>query len=146
MKKVYSKRIGGEVYALDAEQLKVFAKSGYSVPTPEAVIADAGAVKLLPPKDKQAYAVFNCETGVFAVRTSPATLKNGEIGAFVGEVVQAAIICAAAEKADPDRPKPDAEQSVSPFMAALLRGLERMKEKAPADSAQQAAESPEVTE
>ena len=91
MKKVYSKRIGGEVYALDAEQLKVFAKSGYEVPAPEAVIADAGAVKLLPPKGKQAYAVFNCETGVFAVRTSPATLKNGEIGVFVGEVVQAAM-------------------------------------------------------
>lgn len=146
MKKVYSKRIGGEVYALDAEQLKVFEKSGYSVPTPEAVIADAGAAKLLPPKGKQAYAVFNCETGVFAVRTSQATLKDREIGVFVGEVVQAAILCAAAEKADPDRPKPDAEQVVSPLMAALVRRLEQLKDNAPAGGAQQAAESPEVTE
>ena len=43
MKKLYSKQLGSEVYALAPEQLKVFASSGYEVPTPEAVIADAGA-------------------------------------------------------------------------------------------------------
>lgn len=48
MKKVYSKRIGGEVFALDAAQLNVFEKSGYKVPTPEAVIADAGAIRIMP--------------------------------------------------------------------------------------------------
>ena len=44
MKKLYSKQLGSEVYALAPEQLKVFASSGYEVPTPETVIADAGAI------------------------------------------------------------------------------------------------------
>lgn len=49
MKKLYSKQLGSEVYALAPEQLKVFASSGYEVPTPEAVIADAGAIRIVPP-------------------------------------------------------------------------------------------------
>ena len=32
MKKLYSKQLGSEVYALAPEQLKVFASSGYEVP------------------------------------------------------------------------------------------------------------------
>ena len=48
MKKLYSKQLGSEVYALAPEQLKVFASSGYEVPTPEAVIADAGAIRIVP--------------------------------------------------------------------------------------------------
>ena len=43
MKKLYSKQLGSEVYARAPEQLKVFASSGYEVPTPEAVFAAAGA-------------------------------------------------------------------------------------------------------
>lgn len=52
MKKLYSKQLGSEVYALAPEQLKVFASSGYEVPTPEAVIADAGAIRIVPPGGK----------------------------------------------------------------------------------------------
>lgn len=146
MKKLYSKRIGGEVFALDAAQLNVFAKNGYEVPTPEAVIADAGAIRIIPPAGKQAYAVFNFETGAFSVRICSQTLRKREIGAFIGEVVQAAAVCTAAEKADPDRVKADTEQNVSPFMSALVRSLERLAGNAPAGGEHPAAESPEVTE
>ena len=62
MKKLYSKQLGSEVYALAPEQLKVFASSGYEVPTPEAVIADAGAIRIVPPAGKRAYAVFKFTT------------------------------------------------------------------------------------
>ena len=97
MKKLYSKQLGSEVYALAPEQLKVFASSGYEVPTPEAVIADAGAIRIVPPAGKRAYAVFKFTTGAFVVRTSAETLTMQETGTFVGEVVQAAIVCKLAE-------------------------------------------------
>ena len=97
MKKLYSKQLGSEVYALAPEQLKVFASSGYEVPTPEAVIADAGAIRIVPPAGKRAYAVFKFTTGAFVVRTSAETLTMQETGAFVGEVMQAAIVCKLAE-------------------------------------------------
>ena len=83
MKKLYSKQLGSEVYALAPEQLKVFASSGYEVPTPEAVIADAGAIRIIPPAGKRAYAVFKFTTGAFVVRTSAETLTMQENGAFV---------------------------------------------------------------
>lgn len=54
MKKLYSKQLGSEVYALAPEQLKVFASSGYEVPTPEAVIADAGAIRASSPRRESA--------------------------------------------------------------------------------------------
>ena len=76
MKKLYSKQLGSEVYALAPEQLKVFASSGYEVPTPEAVIADAGAIRIVPPAGKRAYAVFKFTTGAFVVRTSAETLTR----------------------------------------------------------------------
>lgn len=44
MKKVYSKKVGGEVFALAPEQLEVFRNAGYQTPAPEEVIADAGAL------------------------------------------------------------------------------------------------------
>lgn len=37
MKKLYSKRLGKEAYALTPEQLSVFARSGYQTPKPEEV-------------------------------------------------------------------------------------------------------------
>lgn len=43
MKKVYSKKLGAEAYALAPEQLEVFRQAGYYAPKPEEVIADAGA-------------------------------------------------------------------------------------------------------
>ena len=46
MKKVYSKKVGGEVFALAPEQLEVFRNAGYQTPAPEEVIADAGAAML----------------------------------------------------------------------------------------------------
>ena len=45
MKKLYSKKLGGEAFALDAAQLDTLKKAGYTVPSPEEVIADAAAVK-----------------------------------------------------------------------------------------------------
>ena len=83
MKKLYSKQLGSEVYALAPEQLKVFASSGYEVPTPEAVIADAGAIRIVPPVGKRAYAVFKFTTGAFVVRTSAETMTMLEVGTFV---------------------------------------------------------------
>ena len=46
MKKLYSKKLGGEAFALDAAQLDTLKKAGYTVPSPEEVIADAAAVKV----------------------------------------------------------------------------------------------------
>ena len=46
MKKLYSKKLGGEAFALDAAQLDTLKKAGYTVPRPEDVIADAAAVKI----------------------------------------------------------------------------------------------------
>ena len=68
MKKVYSKKVGGEVFALAPEQLEVFRNAGYQTPAPEEVIADAGAAMLTPPEDKRAYVVLNLKSGEFAVR------------------------------------------------------------------------------
>lgn len=147
MKKLYSKRLGSEVYALAPEQLKVFASSGYEVPTPEAVIADAGAIRIIPPAGKRAYAVFKFTTGAFVVRTSAETLTMQETGAFVGEVVQAAIVCKLAENADPDRQKPEASGGqIAPAVAALTAAIRRATGEAHAGGDQEAAESPEVTE
>ena len=54
MKKLYSKKLGGEAFALDAAQLDTLKKAGYTVPSPEEVIADAAAVKIEPPEGKRA--------------------------------------------------------------------------------------------
>lgn len=128
MKKVYSKRAGGEVFALSPEQLNVFRQSGYKTPTPEEVIADAGAIVLEPPEDKRAYVVFNFKTGVFAVRVRTCTIKDGkEIGAIVGEIVQAGITKRLAENADPDRPQtePSAAGASSPLASLLTEALKK---------------------
>lgn len=147
MKKLYSKQLGSEVYALAPEQLKVFASSGYEVPTPEAVIADAGAIRIVPPAGKRAYAVFKFTTGAFVVRTSAETMTMQEVGTFVGEVVQAAIVCKLAENADPDRPKPEASGGqIASAVAALTAAIRRVTGEAHAGGDQAAAESPEVTE
>ena len=53
MKKLYSKKLGGEAFALDAAQLDTLKKAGYTVPSPEEVIADAAAVKIEPPEGKR---------------------------------------------------------------------------------------------
>lgn len=147
MKKLYSKQLGSEAYALAPEQLKVFASSGYEVPTPEAVIADAGAIRIVPPAGKRAYAVFKFTTGAFVVRTSAETMTMQEVGTFVGEVVQAAIVCKLAENADPDRPKPEAAGGqIASAVAALTAAIRRATGEAHAGGDQAAAESPEVTE
>ena len=93
MKKLYSKKLGGEAFALDAAQLDTLKKAGYTVPSPEEVIADAAAVKIEPPEGKRAYVVFDFKTGAFKVRTRTQTLAESEVGGFVGEVVSAAILC-----------------------------------------------------
>ena len=92
MKKLYSKKLGGEAFALDAAQLDTLKKAGYTVPSPEEVIADAAAVKIEPPEGKRAYVVFDFKTGAFKVRTRTQTLTESEVGGFVGEVVSAAIL------------------------------------------------------
>lgn len=92
MKKLYSKKLGGEAFALDAAQLDTLKKAGYTVPSPEEVIADAAAVKIEPPEGKRAYVVFDFKTGAFKVRTRTQTLAESEVGGFVGEVVSAAIL------------------------------------------------------
>ena len=90
MKKLYSKKLGGEAFALDAAQLDTLKKAGYTVQSPEEVIADAAAVKIEPPEGKRAYVVFDFKTGAFKVRTRTQTLAESEVGGFVGEVVSAA--------------------------------------------------------
>lgn len=153
MKKLYSKKLGGEAYALDAAQLDVFRKSGYSVPSPEEVIADAAGVHIEPPEGKRAYAVFDFKTGVFSVRARTATLTTREVGGFVGEVVQAAILCRFLEEADQDRPKAPAEAvKLSPLAAMIKNAFVAAAEKQTEAPAEQAAEknaaedSPEVVE
>ena len=54
MKKLYSKKLGGEAFALDAAQLDTLKKAGYTVPSPEEVIADA-AVHIEPPEGISAH-------------------------------------------------------------------------------------------
>lgn len=131
MKKLYSKKIGGEAFALDAAQLDLFKQNGYTVPSPEEVIADA-AVHIEPPEGKRAYVVFDFKTGVFSVRARTATLNGKEVGGFVGEVVQAALLCRFLEQADPDRPKADtksAEDKLSPLAAMIKNALVAAAEK-----------------
>ena len=76
MKKLYSKKLGGEAFALDAAQLDTLKKAGYTVPSPEEVIADAAAVRIEPPEGKRAYVAFDFKTGAFAVRTRTQTLTD----------------------------------------------------------------------
>ena len=128
MKKLYSKKLGGEAFALDAAQLDTLKKAGYTVPSPEEVIADAAAVKIEPPEGKRAYVVFDFKTGAFKVRTRTQTLAESEVGGFVGEVVSAAILCGFVERADMDNPKADAPATpttasplVNMLRAAFLR-------------------------
>lgn len=147
MKKLYSKKLGGEAFALDAAQLDILKKAGYTVPSPEKVIADA-AVKIEPPEGTRAYVVFDFKTGAFAVRTRTQTLTDNEVGGFVGEVVSAAILSKYVERADPDRPKEAAPATASPLVnmlrAAFLRAA---SDKAPAtDKPTEAADTPEVVE
>lgn len=118
MKKLYSKKLGTEAYALAPEQLDIFRKNGYKTPTPAEVIADA-AVVIEPPEGKRVYVVFNCKEGVFSVRARTATLTSPEVGEFVGEVVGAALLCRFLENADPDRPKAAADAPESPFIKML---------------------------
>lgn len=148
MKKLYSKKLGGEAFALDAAQLDILKKAGYTVPSPEEVIADAAAVKIEPPEGARAYVVFDFKTGAFAVRTRTQTLTDNEVGGFVGEVVSAAILSNFVERADPDRPKGAASATASPLVnmlrAAFLRAA---SDKAPAaDKPMEAADTPEVVE
>ena len=145
MKKVFSKKVGGEVFALAPEQLEVFRNAGYQTPAPEEVIADAGEATLAPPEDKRAYVVLNLKSGEFAVRVRSCTLKGSEYSAAVGEIVQAGLLKRLAEQADPDRPKPAAPPSgaASPFVAlfaetikkAFVGGTEATGHPAPADNA-----------
>lgn len=152
MKKLYSKKLGGEAFALDAAQLDTLKKAGYTVPSPEEVIADAAAVKIEPPEGKRAYVVFDFKTGAFAVRTRTQTLKDSEVGGFVGEVVSAAILRNFVERADPDRPKaevPTASASASPLVNMLRDAFLRAannKTAPAADKPAEAADAPEVVE
>ena len=127
MKKVYSKKLGGEVFALAPEQLEVFRNAGYKTPTPEEVIADAGEAMLVPPEDKRAYVVLNLKSGEFAVRVRACTLKGNEASALVGEIVQAGIVKKFAEQADPGRPKPAAPAAgaSSPLVALITEALKK---------------------
>lgn len=127
MKKVYSKKVGGEVFALAPEQLEVFRNAGYQTPAPEEVIADAGAAMLTPPEDKRAYVVLNLKSGEFAVRVRSCTLKGNEFSAVVGEIVQAGVLKRLAEQADPDRPKPAAPAAGGdlPVRRSFCRGHQK---------------------
>lgn len=147
MKKYYSKTLGVEAFALDVAQLDILKKAGYTVPSPEAVIADP-VVRIEPPEDARAYIVFNFKSGAFTVRTRTQTLAGSEVGAFVGEVVSAAVLCSLVERADPDRPKEATPATASPLVnmlrAAFLRAA---SDKAPAaDKPTEAADTPEVVE
>lgn len=150
MKKLYSKKLGGEAFALDAAQLDTLKKAGYTVPSPEEVIADAAAVKIEPPEGKRAYVVFDFKTGAFKVRTRTQTLAESEVGGFVGEVVSAAILCGFVERADMDKPKADAPATpttasplVNMLRDAFLRAANNKTAPA-ADKPAEAADAPEV--
>lgn len=156
MKKLYSKKIGGEAFALDAAQLDLFKQNGYTVPSPEEVIADA-AVHIEPPEGKRAYVVFDFKTGVFSVRARTATLDAKQVGGFVGEVVQAALLCRFLENADQDRPKADTASAdkLSPLAAMIKNALIAAAEKSAADkpahpasgeNGEKAEDTPEVVE
>jgi hypothetical protein len=151
MKKYYSKTLGVEAFALDVAQLDILKKAGYAVPSPEAVIADP-AVRIEPPEDARAYIVFNFKSGAFTVRTRTQTLAGSEVGAFVGEVVSAAVLCSLVERADPDRPKkeaPAASATVSPIVNMLRDAFIRAannKEAPAADKPMEETDAPEVVE
>lgn len=152
MKKLYSKKLGGEAFALDAAQLDTLKKAGYTAPSPEEVIADAAAVKIEPPEGKRAYVVFDFKTGAFKVRTRTQTLSESEVGGFVGEVVSAAILCGFVERADMDNPKADAPATpttasplVNMLRDAFLRAASNKAAPA-ADKPTEAADAPEVVE
>ena len=147
-----SSRILGEAFALDAAQLDTLKKAGYTVPSPEEVIADAAAVKIEPPEGKRAYVVFDFKTGAFKVRTRTQTLAESEVGGFVGEVVSAAILCGFVERADMDNPKADAPATpttasplVNMLRDAFLRAASNKAAPA-ADKPTEAADAPEVVE
>lgn len=108
MKKLYSKKLGGEAFALDAAQLDTLKRPVIPCRARKEVIADAAAAKIEPPEGKRAYVVFDFKTGAFKVRTRTQTLAESEVGGFVGEVVSAAILCGFVERADMDNPKADA--------------------------------------
>ena len=118
--------------------MKVFASSGYEVPTPEAVIADAGAIRIVPPAGKRAYAVFKFTTGAFVVRTSAETMTMQEVGTFVGEVVT--------EQGEREIDLPLIAYPMASAVAALTAAIRRATGEAHAGGDQAAAESPEVTE
>ena len=152
MKKLYSKKSGGEAFALDAAQLDIFRKNGYTVPSSEEVIADA-AVHIEPPEGKRAYVVFDFKTGVFSVRARTATLAGKEVGGIVGEVVQAALLCRFLEQADPDRPKAEqipVAKELNPLAAMIKNALVAAAEKNAADKPEKVnappAEPEEVVE
>ena len=149
--KLYSKKLGGEAFALDAAQLDTLKKAGYTVPSPEEVIADAAAVKIEPPEGKRAYVVFDFKTGAFKVRTRTQTLAESEVGGFVGEVVSA-VLCGFVERADMDNPKADAPATpttasplVNMLRDAFLRAASNKAAPA-ADKPTEAADAPEVVE
>ena len=131
MKKLYSKKLGGEAFALDAAQLDTLKKAGYTVPSPEEVIADAAAVKIEPPEGKRAYVVFDFKTGAFKVRTRTQTLAESE---------------------DMDNPKADAPATpttASPLVNMLRDAFIRAannKTAPAADKPAEAADAPEVVE
>ena len=154
MKKYYSKTLGVEAFALDVAQLDILKKAGYTVPSPEAVIADP-AVRIEPPEDARAYIVFNFKSGAFTVRTRTQTLAGSEVGAFVGEVVSAAVLCSLVERADPDRPKKEASAAsaasatASPIVNMLRDAFIRAannKAAPAADKPVEETDAPEVVE
>lgn len=128
MKKVYSKRLGGEVFALAPQQLEIFRQAGYRTPTPEEVIADAGAATLIPPAGKKAYVAMNLRSGEFAIRVRGCTLKGNEPKALIADIVQAGIVMKLAVQADPDGPKPAANTSKVGTILAEARRRSRAEE------------------
>lgn len=145
MKKVYSKRAGKEVFALAPEQLEIFSKSGYKTPSPEEVIADAGAALIEPPEGKRSYVVFNFQTGAFAVRVRTCTLKGEEVAPLTGEIIAAGILKRFLENADPDRPKAQNQApSVSTLGSTLGEILANSLKKAAAQNTPPAPDAPEV--
>lgn len=127
MRKAYSKRAGAEVFALAPEQIDIFKGAGYDTPTAEEAIADAGAIKLIPPEGKRAYVVFDFAKGEFFLRVRTCTLKSSELAGFVSELVQAAITKRAVESADPDRPKaePTSAATASPLGTLITETLKK---------------------
>lgn len=124
MKKLYSQKLKSEVYALSPEQLEKLRQNGYTVPRPEEVIADAGAVQIKPPEGKRAYVVLNFKTGAFSVRVRGAAYGIGEIGALVGDIINAGMVARFVENADPDRaPSDPGNKKPSPIITAIVEGI-----------------------